>query len=99
MSRVYGTYSLSSLQRSMTVLSKEVEKMNRSVASNTLEFKKINNKIVKSEAEAKKIEERTKPDWREVPDITDEERFPLVQEAANIPDKVIDLTMKKLDIL
>ena len=99
MSRVYGTYSLSTLQRSMTNLTKEIEKMSKSMTSNTVEFQKINNKIEKAEKEAKAIEEKNKPDWRLVPDLKEEDRYPLVQEVANIPDKTVDYTLKKLDIL
>lgn len=95
MARVYGTYSLSNLQRSLIKLSKEVEKMNESVSTNTMEFKKINNKIAKTEEE----QEQKKPDWREIPDYMEQERYPLVQESANIPEKTLDLTLKKLDIL
>lgn len=92
---VSSTYALRGLRSQFEEMAKQLREMKNALEYNTVEFKKINDEI----SENKKIKEREKPDWRDVPELTDKERYPLVQDSINTPDVNIDLNLKKLNIL
>jgi hypothetical protein len=95
MPRAISSNAIGGLTRDLTTLTREVKRMKEAIKTNTAEFKKINNKIERQE----ELEARNKPNWQHVPDITEHDRYPLVQDSQPTPEVEMDLTLKKLNIL
>lgn len=88
---------IKAVNRTFNELKLQMEMMRDSLSSNTQEVAKINHRV----EEAKRIEaERTEGDWAIVEDLTEEDRYPIVQTSEpgiNIETQVTAL--KKLDII